>query len=339
LNDLILQVDHLSLAYPGRRGDPVPSILEDVSFAVERGRALTLMGPSGSGKSSLLRCLNRLVEPTSGTVRFDGRDIQSIEPRHLRRQVALVMQTPVLFEGTVRDNLRVRPAGASGDFSEGRLGVALAEVGLELDLLDRDAAMLSGGEKQRVTIARALLRDPQALLLDEPTSALDPPNALLVVETISRLCLARSLSIVAVTHQPDLVRRLGGGLLYLVRGRVEAFESFELQGDLRARADEVEARLALGFSGREAVQPMVRAALRAAMIPTVNGMMTVGLVQLPGMMTGQILAGSSPLVAIRYQMVVVFMLAAATALASLLFVRLAATRYLTAAHQLRRYLL
>ena len=112
-----------------------------------------------------------------------------------------------------------------------------------------------------------------------------------------------------------------------------------LQGDLRARADEVETRLALGFSGREAVQPMVRAALRAAMIPTVNGMMTVGLVQLPGMMTGQILAGSSPLVAIRYQIVVVFMQAAATALGSLLFVRLAADRYLTAAHQLRRYLL
>ena len=112
-----------------------------------------------------------------------------------------------------------------------------------------------------------------------------------------------------------------------------------LQGDLRVCADEVEARLALGFSGREAVQPMARTALRAAMIPTVNGMMTVGLVQLPGMMTGQILAGSSPLLAIKYQLVVVFMQAAATALASLLFVRLAVGRYLTPAHQLRRYLL
>ena len=112
-----------------------------------------------------------------------------------------------------------------------------------------------------------------------------------------------------------------------------------LQGDLGSRADEVEARLALGFSGREAVQPMARAALRAAMIPTVNGMMTVGLVQLPGMMTGQILAGSAPLVAIKYQLVVAFMQAAATALASCLFVRLAARRYLTAAHQLRRHLL
>ncbi len=111
-----------------------------------------------------------------------------------------------------------------------------------------------------------------------------------------------------------------------------------LQGELRARAAEVEARLALGFSGTDAVQPLVRSALRAAMIPTVKGMMTVGLVQLPGMMTGQILAGSSPLTAIRYQIVVIFMLAAATAVGSLLFVRLAASRYLTPAHQLRRYL-
>jgi UDP-glucose/iron transport system permease protein len=112
-----------------------------------------------------------------------------------------------------------------------------------------------------------------------------------------------------------------------------------LQSDLFARRDEVEARLALGFSGPEAVQPLVRAALRAAMIPTVNGMMTVGVVQLPGMMTGQILAGASPLTAIRYQIVVVFMMAVATTLGSLLFVRLAVARYLTPAHQLRRYLL
>jgi ABC-type multidrug transport system fused ATPase/permease subunit len=227
LNDPIFQAEHLSLAYPARRGQPVMPVLNDVSFTVGRGHSLTLVGPSGSGKSTLLRCLNRLVEPTSGTLRFDGDDARSFDPRELRRRVALVMQTPVLFEGTVRDNLRVRPADAPGDFSEDRLRATLAEVGLEPDLLDRDGATLSGGEKQRVTIARALLRDPQALLLDEPTSALDPPNALLVVETISRLRAARGLSIVAVTHQADLVRRLGGGLLYLVKGRVEAFESVD----------------------------------------------------------------------------------------------------------------
>jgi ABC-type multidrug transport system fused ATPase/permease subunit len=193
ISDPIVEVDHLSLAYPTRRGHPAVPILQDVSVAVERGGALTLMGPSGSGKSTLLRCLNRLVEPTAGTVRFDGRDIRSLDPRELRRRAALVMQTPVLFEGTVRDNLRLRPADTPGDFADARLGAGLAEVGLEPAVLDRDAATLSGGEKQRVTLARALLRDPQVLLLDEPTSALDPPNVTRVVEAIARLREARGL--------------------------------------------------------------------------------------------------------------------------------------------------
>src|SRR5262245_50685936 len=109
--DPIFEVNHLSLDYPSGRSHPVVEILNDVSFRVERGHALTLVGPSGSGKSSLLRCLNRLVEPTSGTVRFNGYDIRSLDPRELRRRVALVMQTPVMFEGTVRDNLCIRPAG------------------------------------------------------------------------------------------------------------------------------------------------------------------------------------------------------------------------------------
>jgi putative ABC transport system ATP-binding protein len=220
----IVEVDHLSLTYPTHRGSLAVPILKDVSVAVERGGALVLMGPSGSGKSTLLRCLNRLVEPTAGTVRFDGRDIRAFDPRELRRRAALVMQAPVLFEGTVRDNLRLRPADTPGDFSDARLGEGLAEVGLDPDILDRDAATLSGGEKQRVTIARALLRDPQVLLLDEPTSALDPPNVTRVVETIARLRVARGLSIITVTHQPELVHRLGGCLLYLVEGQVQAHE-------------------------------------------------------------------------------------------------------------------
>jgi ABC-type multidrug transport system fused ATPase/permease subunit len=230
MTDPVFQVEHLSLTYPARLGHAAAPILNDVSFSLAPGRALTLVGPSGSGKSTLLRCLNRLVEPTSGTVKFEGRDVRTFDPRALRRRVALVMQTPVLFEGTVGDNLRVRPADAPGDFSEPRLRRALAEVGFEPDRLEQDAMTLSGGEKQRVTIARALLRDPQALLLDEPTSALDPPNALLVAAAIAMLRQARGLSIVAVTHQPDLVRRLGGDLLYLVQGRVQAFESADDPG-------------------------------------------------------------------------------------------------------------
>jgi UDP-glucose/iron transport system ATP-binding protein len=234
--DPIFQAERLSLTYPGQNSAP---ILHDISLELERGGAIALIGPSGSGKSTLLRCLNRLAEPTGGTVRFNGRDIRSLDPRELRRRAALVMQTPVLFEGTVRDNLRLRSTGQD-DFSNDRLAGSLADVGLEPAMLDRDASTLSGGEKQRVTIARAILRNPEALLLDEPTSALDPPNAALVIETVSRLREARRLSIVAVTHQPDLVRRLGGTLLYLVKGRVEACASLDgpspALGDARLQA-------------------------------------------------------------------------------------------------------
>src|SRR6266404_5039408 len=148
LRDLLVEVEHLSLAYPGVRGQPSSSILNRVSFGVERGGALVVVGPSGSGKSTLLRCLNRLAEPTGGSVRFDGRDVRSLDPRDLRQRAALVMQTPVLFEGSVRDNLRVRPAGTPGDFSEASLASAAVEVGLDETMLDRDAATLSGGEKQ-----------------------------------------------------------------------------------------------------------------------------------------------------------------------------------------------
>jgi len=225
--DPIFQAEHLSLTHPAGRGQTTAAILHDISLEVERGGALALIGPSGSGKSTLLRCLNRLAEPTGGTVRFNGRDIRSLDPRELRRRAALVMQTPVLFEGTVRENLRLRSAAAPDDFSDDGLAASLADVGLDPGMLDRDASTLSGGEKQRVTIARAILRNPEALLLDEPTSALDPPNATLVIETVSRLREARRLSIVAVTHQPDFVLRLGGSLLYLVKGRVEASASLD----------------------------------------------------------------------------------------------------------------
>lgn len=233
-----LRVEQLSLAARTDRRRPPVAILTGVSFTVERGTALVLVGPSGSGKSSLLRCLNRLVEPTAGRVILDGRDITALDPLALRRRAALVLQTPVLFEGTVRDNLKRQPPAANADVSEPRLVRALADVGLDPGMLDRDGGTLSGGERQRVTIARALLAEPEMLLLDEPTASLDPPNAALVVETIAALQRACGLTIVAVTHQPELIQRLGGALLYLVHGRVEAYEHAHggAIGDVRLRA-------------------------------------------------------------------------------------------------------
>ncbi len=222
MNPPLIEVHHLSVSQPAGPQRPAIPVLQDISFEVPRGGMLTLVGPSGSGKSTLLRCLNRLSEPGAGTIRLGGEDICRLDPCQLRRRVAMVMQTPVLFEGTVRDNLRLRPAGMVCDLGEGRLTAALEEVGLAPGLLDRAATDLSGGERQRVTIARALLGDPDVLLLDEPTSALDPPNAARVVEVITDLRARRGLTVVAVTHLPEFVRALGGWVLYLVRGRVRA---------------------------------------------------------------------------------------------------------------------
>jgi putative ABC transport system ATP-binding protein len=238
----LIEVDHLSVTQPAAGGRPATEVLQDICCQVEPGGVLTLVGPSGSGKSTLLRCFNRLAEPGNGTIRLGGEDICQLDPRQLRRRAAMVMQAPVLFEGTVRDNLCLRPPGHTLDLGEPRLAAVLQEVGLDAALLDRDAAQLSGGEKQRVTIARALLGDPQVLLLDEPTSALDPPNTARVVEVLSRLCRARGMTVVAVSHQPEFVRALGGWVLYLVKGRVRAYapvsvlDASDVQADSGLRA-------------------------------------------------------------------------------------------------------
>ena len=229
---------------PGRRGSTFS--IRDLSLTVFDGETLVILGPSGCGKTTLLKIIAGLIAPESGAVHYDGMSMNAVPPGG--RRVGMVFQSYALYPHlTSRTNvlsyfLFRKKTPELGALAQEKYRRTSELMGVELDsLLDRRPTTLSGGEKQRVTIARALLRDPQALLLDEPTSALDPPNALLVVETISRLRAARGLSIVAVTHQADLVRRLGGGLLYLVKGRVEAFESVDGPGggavvDARLRA-------------------------------------------------------------------------------------------------------
>ena len=222
--------------------------------------------------------------------------------------------------------------------------------GMHLDLPAGDAACWRPGETKRVQLVPYAGGPAQAM--NDVMSGLVP-----MVGITSGRCFAGNAAILGccdVVIATDFGHGLIGPRIVRQLTDLSPFLAVNTQSNSAnlgynlitryPRADYIcidgpEARLALGFSGCEAVQPIARAALRAAMIPTVNGMMTVGLVQLPGMMTGQILAGSSPLLAIKYQLVVVFMQAAATALASLLFVRLAAGRYLTPAHQLYRHLL
>lgn len=161
------------------------------------------------------------------------------------------------------------------------------------------------------------------------------------------LAVGSAITLVFVTHvvigvepwyDPRYVIPIGGMILgNAMTGAALAGERF--QSELRSRVEEVETLLALGFAGLEAVQDLYRSAIRAAMIPTINAMLAVGIVQLPGMMTGQILSGTSPLIAVKYQVVVMLMITCAVALSSFLFLHLAVRRYLTSAHQLRRHLI
>jgi len=211
------------------------TILDDVGLRVERGSLFTVLGPSGSGKSTLLRCLNRLIEPDAGRVLLDGRPASELPVQELRRRVGMVFQTPALFEGTVLDNVlygpRLRARGRRGP--DGRAGSVpaaaderelaaelLERVGLPATLLSQPAVDLSGGEAQRVSIARALANDPQALLLDEPTSALDPTAGRLIQDLLLRLAEQTDLTFVFVTHDIAQARRIGDHGLLLVDGRV-----------------------------------------------------------------------------------------------------------------------
>jgi ABC-type multidrug transport system fused ATPase/permease subunit len=170
---------------------------------VRAGEVLALVGPSGIGKSSLLRSLVRLDEPAGGRVLVDGTDAGELEPCMLRRRVGLVAQAPVMLEGDVRANL----AYGLDDPEDGALREALAATGLDQSFMGRTARELSGGEAARVAVARALARDPRALLLDEPTASLDGV-ATAAIEALVGDLARRGLGILIVTHDEPQAERV-----------------------------------------------------------------------------------------------------------------------------------
>lgn len=195
------------------------AIVAEVSFGLEQGTVTALTGPSGSGKSSLLRLLVRLDEPTGGTVLLDGADYRNLPPPVLRRRVGLVLQTPFLFAGTVADNVRFGPAQRGERLSDADVDGLLARMGLA-GFGERTVDRLSGGEAQRVSLARTLANRPEVLLLDEPTSALDE-SARGEVEDVVRATIAdRELTCLIVTHDPAQAERLAGRILSIDRGRL-----------------------------------------------------------------------------------------------------------------------
>ncbi|HEX4868954.1 MAG TPA: phosphate ABC transporter ATP-binding protein [Acidimicrobiales bacterium] len=190
-------------------------ILDGVTAELPDRGVTCLVGPSGSGKSTMLRLCNRLEVPTSGVVRFRGTDLAELDVLAHRRRVGMVFQRPTPFPGTVRDNLLVARPGTD----DGVLGVVLERAALPEHFLDRVADELSGGEAQRMCLARTLVTDPEVLLMDEPTSSLDA-DAAKELERLARRLADDGVPVVWVSHDLAQVDRIADARLLVDQGRV-----------------------------------------------------------------------------------------------------------------------
>lgn len=199
-------------------------VLKGINLKVNDGEVVVLVGASGSGKSTFLRCLNLLATPTSGSVLIDGVDITdpSVDLNQIRRKVGMVFQSFNLFENmTVIENIKLAPKKllhVSDAAAEKEARQLLKRVGL-LDKADMMPKYLSGGQKQRIAIARALAMHPEAVLFDEPTSALDPEMIGEVLDVIRDLA-KDDLTMVIVTHEMSFAREVGTRMIFLDRGKI-----------------------------------------------------------------------------------------------------------------------
>ncbi len=212
-SDIILATEHLS------RVVGAVTLVHDTTVELHKRELVAVVGPSGSGKSSFLRLLNRLDEPTSGTVYFEGVDYRQIPPRELRRRVGIVTQRAFLFPGSVAENIAFGPRQRGEDLAVEEIDRLLLQVGLP-GFSDRNVANLSGGEAQRVSLARALANSPTVLLLDEPTSALDQEAKLGIELLIEKIMRQSQLTCVLVTHDVEQAARLADRVMILGAGRI-----------------------------------------------------------------------------------------------------------------------
>lgn len=178
-----------------------------------------LFGPSGAGKSTLLHLFNRLSDPEEGSIQYLGKNLQDYGIIELRKQVGLVMQAPNLFPGTVLDNLKFGPS-LHGEWKDSNAKSLLEAVQLPLDYLNRAIDQLSGGEQQRVSLARTLANKPSVLLLDEPTSALDQHTTEEIEQVLEGLAVEQGVTLIMVTHHLDQAKRLGSRGIFLADGEI-----------------------------------------------------------------------------------------------------------------------
>lgn len=199
-------------------------ILNDLSLTVEPGEIITLVGPSGSGKTTLLRCVNRLIDPEMGNIIYKDKNIKDFPVVSLRKQIVLVPQESYMLSGTVQDNIAFGQ-NIHGVYDESIIQQSLKDSGLNESFLTKNAEKLSGGEKKRVSLARALAIHPEILLLDEPTNGIDPKVLLNVEQNIIQFARKRNLTILWVTHNIDQAKRVSNRIANLKDGSIQTVQS------------------------------------------------------------------------------------------------------------------
>lgn len=193
----LIELHHVGVTLGG------DEILKDINFEVEKGAMVTITGPSGGGKSTLVRIIASLLSATSGEVIYDGKSIESYDPVEYRRRVSYSMQQPTLFGDTVRDNLKFPYDIRKVDFDEQRAVVGLEAVKLSAAYLDRPVTELSGGQRQRIALLRNVMFHPETLILDEVTAGLDSDNKDVVHDIIRMFNEDDHITIIMVTHDQE----------------------------------------------------------------------------------------------------------------------------------------
>ncbi|MHA1974894.1 MAG: ABC transporter ATP-binding protein [Candidatus Hodarchaeales archaeon] len=212
-SEALLKLVNISYKVDGK------DILSNISVGLHKKQITGVIGPSGAGKTTLLHLLNKLISPTTGDILLKGVNFKEIPSRNLRKQIGLVQQRPFLFPGTVKDNLLYGPKIWKIKYSNDDLLSLLDRVALEPEYLNKDIDKLSGGEKQRVSLARVLANQPSVLLLDEPTSSLDIASEEILETTIINLA-NKEIKVIIVTHSLEQTKRLTDQLLFLKEGQL-----------------------------------------------------------------------------------------------------------------------
>ncbi len=216
MNSSLFKLENVSFSVDGC------DILQNISLGINSNDFVALLGPSGSGKSTLLRMLNCLNSPTSGTINFHDKTLTEYDIVLLRQKVGMVFQSPTMINGTVKENLTMTKKWIKdgSSFTEKELTNILEQVGLDSKFLDKDARSLSGGEQQRIALARTLLNKPDVLLLDEPTANLDPQLANKILKLVYQLYQDLKLTIILVSHDHQIIKAFAKRVVYLIGGEI-----------------------------------------------------------------------------------------------------------------------